>query len=69
MKISSYEKKNYVLKDKTDLIILSKIKMLETKKLSNSDKSTIKLIKTQLKRDWRMPLINSLNKLITKYKK
>ncbi len=66
--ITSYEKKNYFLKDKKDLIILSKIKKLEIKNLKKMDKEIIKLIRTQLKLDWRTPLINHLNKLLIKYK-
>lgn len=68
MKITKYEKKNYVLKDKKDLVILLKIKGLEKKRLKNDDKEAVKLIKTQLKDDWRTPLIAYLNKLIKKYK-
>jgi len=69
LNITSYERKNYLLKEKKDFIILSKIKALEKKNLDNKDKIIIKLIRTQLKDDWRTPLINSLNKLNIKYKK
>ena len=69
MKISNFEKKNYVLKDKKDLIILSKIKELEKKNIDKKDKEILKLARTQLKLDWRTPIINYLNKLIKKYKK
>ena len=67
--LTDYEKKNYVLPDKKDLVILSKIKELEKRRLSKEDKKVIKLIRTQLKKDWRTPLINYLNKLLSKYKK
>ncbi len=60
MKITRSEKRNYVLKDKKDLIILSKIKELEKKKLDKRDKEILKLIRTQLKSEWRNPLINYL---------
>ena len=69
MKLSAYEKRNYLMPDKKDFLILSKIKKLEQKKLSKTDKDTIKLIRTQLKKDWRTPLIKYLNKLAKKYKK
>ncbi len=38
MKLSEFEKKNYLLKDKKDLIILSKIKQLEKNNLNKEDK-------------------------------
>ena len=66
MNITKFEKKNYVLKEKKDLVILSKIKELEKKKLNKRDEEIIKLIRTQLKRDWRTPLIVYLNKLLKK---
>lgn len=61
MKISKFEKR--------DLVILSKIKRLEKRKLNKTNKETIKLIRTQLKKDWRSPLIKELNKLLKKNKK
>ncbi|MBS3086113.1 hypothetical protein J4422_00225 [Candidatus Pacearchaeota archaeon] len=69
MKITDYEKKNYILKDKSDLVILSKVKKLENHKLNKKDKEIVKLIKTQLKKNWRLPLIKYLNRLIIQYKK
>lgn len=69
MKLTNYEKRKYVLKEKKDFLILSKIKKLESKKLSRSDKEIVKLIKTQLEKGWRSPLINYLNKLLKKYRK
>ena len=68
MDITKFEKKNYVLKDKKDLIILSKIKELEKNRLNKKDKEIINLIRTQLKKEWRTPLITYLNKLSKKYK-
>ena len=44
MKLTGYEKKTYVMKDKEDFIILSKIKELEKKNLSKEDKEIINLI-------------------------
>jgi len=66
--ITPLDKKKYVLKDKKDLVILGKVKLLEMKKLENKDKEILKLIKNQLEKDWRKPLIVYLNKLIKKYK-
>lgn len=63
------EKKNYLLPEKRDFIILSKIKKLEKKKLQEKDKQIIKFIRAQLKKDWRTPIISILNKLLKKYKK
>ena len=69
MKLTGYEKKTYVMKDKEDFIILSKIKELEKKNLSKEDKEIINLIRTQLKKNWRLPLINYLNLSLKEYKK
>ena len=64
MILTKAEKKKYVLKDKKDLVILAKVKELEKRKLNKKDKEVVKLIKTQLKDDWRTPLIKYLNKLL-----
>ena len=69
MKLTAYEKKNYVMNDKNDFVILKRIKSLEKKKLSGKDKEGIKLIRTQLKKNWRLPLIRYLDKLALKYKR
>lgn len=69
IKLTKYEKENYLLKDKRDLIILLKIKNLEKRRLNKADKEIINLIRTQLKKDWRSPLVSYLNKLAVKYKK
>jgi len=69
MKLTGYEKKTYVMKDKEDFIILSKIKELEKKNLSKEDKEIINLIRTQLKKNWRLPLINYLNLSLKEYKR
>ena len=66
MKITPYERKNYVLNDKEDLVILAKIKLLEKNKLDNKDRETVKLIRTQLKKNWRLPLIKHLDGLLLK---
>ena len=67
--ITTHEKKHYIIKDKKDFILLSKIKELEKKELNKRDKEIVKLIRTQLKNDWRTPLIKYLNKLLKKYKR
>lgn len=69
MKITNYEKKNYVLNDKNNLKILVIIKELEKEKLNERGREILKLLRTQLKKDWQTPLINYLNKLLKKYKK
>jgi len=69
MKITSYEKRKYLLKEKNDLVMLSKIKKLEKYQLNEKDKEIIKLIRTQLEKEWRIPLIRYLNKLSNRYKK
>jgi hypothetical protein len=62
-------KGQYILKEKKDFIILNKIKELNSLSISRKDKEVVKLIKNQLKKDWRKPLIIYLNKLIKKYQK
>ncbi len=66
---TTLDKQKYVLEDPKDLVILEKIKSLEIKKLQKEDKVILKLIKTQLERNWREPLIVYLNKLIKKYER
>lgn len=68
-KITSSEKKKYVLSTDEDFEILNKCKTLEKLKLTPEDKRLVKLIKTQLKDDWRTPLIITLNQLLKKYQK
>jgi hypothetical protein len=48
------------------MVILSKIKELEKKNLDKKDKEIIELIRTQLKLDWRTPLIDYLDNLLIK---
>ncbi len=68
-KIKAKDKKQYVLKEEGDYEILEKIYQLEKCRLSSTDKEILKLIQTQLKDDWRKPLIKFLDKLGKKYKK
>ncbi len=67
--INASDRKNYSLREKKDTVILLKIKELERLNLPNKDKETVRLIKTQLRKDWRTPLILCFNKLIRRYKK
>jgi len=57
-------KKKYPLPTKTDVEILLKCKLLEKRKLSKQDAATVKLVKTQLERNWRKPLLKELNRLL-----
>ncbi len=68
IKITLTDKKRYALKIKRDEQILLTCKGLEKKKLSPTDQATVKLIKTQLKDDWRGPLVTKLNGLTKKYR-
>lgn len=67
IKITKLDRKNYVLGDNEDILILSLIKKLEKKRLNIKDKEIVRLIKTQLKKDWRSPLIYHLKKISKKY--
>jgi len=69
MKIKEKDKKKYVLGEKRDFSILEKIYELEKCQLSKQDKKDINLIRSQLERDWRKPLIKFLNNLLKKYKR
>ena len=64
MRLTGYEKRNYVMKDKNDFVILSKIRKLEKRKLGRKEREMIKLVRTQLKRTWRAPLIRHLDKML-----
>lgn len=68
MKIRPEDKKKYVLNDDLDLVILEKIYDIEKRKLTQADKQIVGLIRTQLKKEWRKPLIKYLDKLDKKYK-
>jgi len=68
IKIKPQDKKHYLLVDKKDIEILEKIYKLEGKKLSAEDKKLVKLIRTQLERDWRTPLLGFLDQLLKKYR-
>ncbi len=67
MKITSQEKKSYVLAEKGDLKILFVCKELEKLELEKGDKAVVGLIKSQLQRDWRKPLLQKLSQLAKRY--
>lgn len=67
LKATAQEKKMYVLRTRTDLEILAECKHLQKLRLAKHDNEIVKLIKTQLKREWRKPLMRQLNKLSRKY--
>ncbi len=63
------ERRKYVLKEKRDLQILIACKELEKKNLTKTDSEVVKLIKIQLERNWRKPLLKVLKKLRKKYRR
>jgi len=67
--ITKTEKKKYVLSTKKDYEILEKIKKLEKTSLTKEEKHLIKLIRTQLEKNWRKPLLKMLDKLLQKHSK
>lgn len=66
--VSKKEREKYVLKEKRDFEILQKCKELTRKKLASCEARVIHLIKTQLKDDWREPLLTELKRIEKKYK-
>ena len=66
--ITNDEAKKYVLSTATDYKILTKIHELEMENLSAADKEIVEFIRTQLKLDWRSPILAKLDKLLKKYK-
>jgi len=68
-KVALSEKKKYVLSTDSDFEILAKCKQLEKLKLTKEDRLLVKLIKTQLKDDWRRPILKTLNQLLKRYRK
>ena len=51
--VTKEEEKEYLLPNEEDYEILSIVKILEEKELSDCDREVISLIKGQLKDDWR----------------
>ncbi|MBI2018447.1 hypothetical protein HYS96_01950 [Candidatus Daviesbacteria bacterium] len=66
-KVTPYDKRKYLLPEDRDYEILDKCKRLEKSKLTIEDKYLVKFIKTQLKKDWRRPLLVELDRLLRKY--
>ena len=65
--INEQEEGEYLLPNEEDYEILSTIKALESKNLSDHDKEMVELIKTQLKADWRGPILQRLKQIAEKY--
>lgn len=68
IRVTPDELKKYVLSTDKDIEILNKCKQLEKLNLSEEERISIKMIKSQLEYDWRKPLIEELNRLLNKYK-
>ncbi len=69
IKITAAEKRAYVLRTKADIEILSLCRRAERMGLAKEDKVWVKLIKTQLRSDWRSPLIRKLDEILRRHKK
>lgn len=67
LNITSLERKKYPLSEEGDIEILFKIKKLERRRLLPEDRRLVKLIRTQLEKDWRKPLIKELDKISGRY--
>lgn len=65
--ITDFDKKNYLISTKEDCQILYKIKELKGKNLLKEDEKILELVESQLKADWRNPLIKFLDNLLEKY--
>ncbi|NTV24520.1 MAG: hypothetical protein HGA85_09250 [Nanoarchaeota archaeon] len=65
--ISEADKKKYLLPKQADYEILTLCKELEKKDLTKDERLLVKLIKTQLEKDWRRPLLKKLEQLKKKY--
>lgn len=65
--IDEAEEKEYLLPNEEDYEILSIVKSLENKNLSDQDKEIVEFIKSQLRLDWRGPLLEKLKQLLQKY--
>ena len=65
--IKPLDRKRYILSTDQDYEILGRIYQLEKIKLSEKDKSLVKLVRTQLEHHWRAPILKFLNELLKKY--
>ncbi len=61
--ISKEERKKYVLLRKTDREILKLAHEIEKRKTSAHENMILRLIRTQLERDWRKPLLQMLKEM------
>ena len=56
---------DYILKEKQDFEIFDKIQFLQKQsKISKQEKYFLKFLKTQLKQDWRKPIVKELNRML-----
>jgi hypothetical protein len=65
--ITEEEEKEFILPNEEDYEILSGLKVLESKQLTPEDEELVRLIKSQLREDWRTPLRTKLRELISNY--
>lgn len=65
--VTEEEEKEFLLPNEEDYKVLSIVKNLESKDLSDNDTEIVKMIKTQLQADWREPLLSKLKQLLQKY--
>ena len=65
--ITEQDEKEFPLPEEKDYAILSAVKLLESKDLSEDDRDMVSLIKTQILDDWRDPLLERLKELTKKY--
>ena len=61
--IKPVEETGYVMGEERDYAILAKIKELEAKELSETDREMVVFIRTQLEDDWRKPILEKLNEI------
>ncbi len=66
--ISDEDEEKYILSRQEDYEILSRVRELESKPLSDVDKEFVELIRTQLEEEWRTPLVDKLSELLQKYR-
>ena len=67
--LTKTEQRKYVMSTNEDYEILKKVKQLQKLTLAKEEKILVWLIKTQLEPKWRKYLLQTLNKLLKKYKK
>ena len=65
--VTEQEEAEYLMPNEEDYVVLAKVKTLENKNLSDHDKELVEMIRSQLKADWRTPLLEKLEILLQKY--